>query len=182
VNDGPQAASGELTVTLFRGDASVGSGRGEIAVPARGAIEVPVLTLFDGFLDLNHAYRFGRPTCDLVVARLSTREASAEAFFFPLGLPSARVNDVGLTVDVRVVDDEAVELHLTTRSFAQSVSIELGGWAPDDDFFHLAPGASRIVRLRRMPSAPGQKRATRGTVTPLNSEMSIDIVLGRAAT
>jgi beta-mannosidase len=183
VNDGPETASGELAVTLFRGEASVGSGRRELAVPARGALEVPMLTLFDGFLDLNHAYRFGPPTCDLVVARwiaqTSTGEATAEAFFFPVGLPGGRVKDVGLTADVRVVDDDTVELSLTTRSFAQSVSIELGGWAPDDDFFHLAPGASRTVRLRRVPSAPGQKRATRGTVTPLNAETSTDIVLSR---
>jgi beta-mannosidase len=177
MNDGPAPLDGEIEVTLFRSDVAVGRASGPLVVPARAAAEVPVLSLFEGFMDLNHAYRFGPATADLVVARFRSGSVAPEAFFFPLGLPSTRAKDVGLTTALRVVDQADLELTLTTRSFAQSVAIELAGYRPDQNFFHLAPGGSLSVRLRHLREQPGVKRTTRGSVTCLNAEASLDLVL-----
>lgn len=180
-NDRPTAIAGELEVALFRGDAKVGGGKGPIECQARGAAEVQLLSLLEGFLDANHAYRFGPPVCDLVHVRLFpggrsavAADASIETFAFPLGLPSARVNDVGLTATLAPAADDAFVLDLTTRSFAQSLAIEVPGYSPSDDFFHLAPGASRSVHLRPIPS---QKRGKRGYITPLNAHGPTEVVL-----
>ena len=175
-NDGAAAVEGELAIDLYRGEASVGRARGSIIVPARSAIEVPALSLFDGFMDLGHAYRFGPPSCDLVVATLRAGGATAEAFHFPLGLPSGRSNP-GLDVKVTRRADGDLDLALATRGFAQSIAIELEGHTSDDDFFHLAPGTKRLLRVRRCAAPPTPLRAERGNLVPLNAESAISITI-----
>jgi beta-mannosidase len=167
-NDGAEALTGTLELDLFRaGEIAVGRASRAVEVPARGALELPAAALFDGFLDLSYAYRFGPPPHDLVAARLrgSAGEVRARAFHFPLGLPAAREPDVGLVTEART-EGAGPALVLRARRFAQSVAIDLEGFEPDDAWFHLAPGEERIVPLRRV-AASGPPR---GTVQPLNSE------------
>ncbi|MDB4933277.1 MAG: hypothetical protein JWP87_249 [Labilithrix sp.] len=181
-NDGATPIEGELTIDLHRGEASVGRAKGAVMVPPRSAVELPVLSLFEGFMDLGHAYRFGPPTCDLVVATLRAAGTTAEAFHFPVGLPSSRGNP-GLTVELTEKTDHVVTLTVATRGFAQSIAVEADGWAPDDDFFHLAPGARRTLRLRRVDAkatgrlSPGTPRTPRVSVLPLNAESAISVVI-----
>jgi beta-mannosidase len=135
-------------------------------VAARSAVVTPAIALLDGFLDLNHAYRFGPPSCDLVVATLRAHGAPlADAFFFPLGLPSTRT-DIGLTAALAARGDGDLDLTVGTRGHAHAVTLALDGFDPEDDFFHLAPGASRTLRLRR---DPGASPARRGSVAACNA-------------
>ena len=164
-NDRSMPVTSDLEVTLWRaGDIAVGRGVQAIDVPARGALEIPLVALFDGFLDPGWAYRFGPPACDLVVASLA---GCAPAYFFPLGLPSHREVDVGLSAELR-----ELELTVRTKRFAQSIAIDLPGFAPEEDWFHLAPGASCVLRLTRVGD-----NAPRGTVTALNAEVSARVVV-----
>jgi beta-mannosidase len=160
VNDRPEVLRGELELAMFRaGEIAVGRATRAIEVPARGAIELGAAELLDHFMDLSYAYRFGPPTCDVVVARIG----GAEAFHFPTGLARSRELDVGLSVLAR-----PGALVVTTRRFAQSVQIELEGAGPDarlgDNYFHLAPGAEKIISVER--AAP----ARRAVVSALNAE------------
>jgi beta-mannosidase len=159
VNDTGAAASADLTLELFRaGEIKVGGGARALEVPAHSAIEVPAADLLEGFVDLSYAYRFGPPPCDLVVARFG----SSEAFHFPAGRSSTRELDLGLTASI-----SGAELTIRTRRFAQAIALDLEGALPDDDFFHLAPGAERRIRLSHAPK--------RGSVQPLNAESSTKI-------
>jgi beta-mannosidase len=161
INDGPVLLGGELTVALYRGgDVAVGKASTTVAATPHAAIEVAAGALFDGFLDISYAYRFGPPVAQIVHARLG----ELDAFWFPAGLPATREPDVGLAVTA-TADGDGASLALSTRGFAQSISIDAPGFAPDDDNFHLAPGGSRTVRLRRVAAGP-----LRGTITALNSE------------
>ena len=140
----------------------------EIAVAPRAAIEIGAATLFDGFLDLSYAYRFGPPLArsrGRDGARAVGRDA-AQAFHFPLGLPSTRELDVGLTGGATTDGDVAI-VTLKTRRFAQSVAVEADGFIPDDAYFHLPPGAERTLRLRRVTA--GSSAPFRGTLQPLNA-------------
>ncbi len=89
VNDRAEPLAAELSLSLFRlGDVRVGSAATALQVPARSAIEIAATDLFEGFLDLSYAYRFGPAMADFVHAVLhSGGETLAEAFWFPLGLP-----------------------------------------------------------------------------------------------
>lgn len=167
VNDGGAALHGELRVRLVRdGRVVVGEGRAAVTVGARGATEVAVDALLEGFRDPGYAYRFGPPGHDLVVVTLEQGGAAmAEAFHFPLGLPAERSTDSPVTAAADWDDDGSVMLTVSAERFAQSVSIEASGFVPDDDFFHVAPGDARVVRLR----AEGAPRECMVSVQALNA-------------
>ena len=150
-NDGPAPLAGELEVVLYRGgETLVGRAQQPVAFAPHEAREVPVGEWFEGFTDVSHAYRFGPPPCDVVVARLrSSSAAVAEAFYFPAGLALPREADLGLAAEMTPRPDGDADLVVRTRRFAQAVTVEVAGMTPDDDFFHLAPGGERRIHLRR---------------------------------
>jgi beta-mannosidase len=166
VNDRPTALSGDLEIDLFRA--------GEILVAPHAATEMNAAALFDGFLDLSYAYRFGPPSHDLIVG--SVRDAHgtrvAQAFHFVRGLPSAEEPDVGLSAVAQLRDDGAYDLLVRTLRMAQSVHIDVEGFTADDNYFHLAPGGERLLLLRRDTGGEGSHAtdAPRGSVQPLNAE------------
>jgi beta-mannosidase len=176
-NDGPAPLAGTLELALFRqGEIAVGRASRPVEVPAHGALELPALAAFEGFLDLGYAYRFGPPSHDLVAATLRdpAGEVRARAFHFPVGLPAGREPDVGLGAEARLdADGAGAAIVVRARRFAQSLAIEVEGFEPEDAYFHLAPGEERAIRLRRT-SGSG---APRGTVQPLNAEVATKIAL-----
>jgi beta-mannosidase len=153
VNDAAEPLAGTLELALWRGgDVPVGRAARAIEVAPRAALELAAVELFDHWEDLSWAYRFGPPVADLVHLRLG----ALEAFWFPGHLPAAREPDIGLAVA-----PANGGIVLTATRFAQTIAIEgaLEGAAPDDNYFHLAPGAVRTIAVRGA-----------GTVTALNSE------------
>jgi beta-mannosidase len=139
-----------------------------VTVPARGNLAVPSAALLEGFRDTTNAYHFGPSDHDLAVVRLvdGAGEIAAEAFYFPVG--RARIVEADLGVDAvfaaGAVDGEFV-LTVKSRRFAQAVAVDVPGFAPDDNYFHVAPGGQRLVRLRRA----GASGEPRGHVQPLNA-------------
>lgn len=174
VNDRADALSCELELALFRaGELSTGSARREITIPARGGLSLNAVEAFDGFLDLSYAYRFGPPSCDLVVATLRAADrVAAQAFHFPEGAPSTRELDVGLEGSARSIDGNTFAITVRTRRFAQSVVVTADGFEADDAWFHVAPGGERSLLMRR--TAPGTT-PLKGVATALNSEASAKI-------
>jgi beta-mannosidase len=170
VNDRAEPLAAELSMSLYRlGDVCVGSGTTALRIPARATVEIAATDLFEGFLDLSYAYRFGPPMADFVHAVLRNGgETLADAFWFPLGLPSSREADVGLEAVVQA--SPSMQEHvitIRTRRFAQSVTIDAPGFVADDNGFHLAPGQTRSVVLRAL----GTPRASvRAHVGALNAE------------
>ncbi|MHC9085862.1 glycosyl hydrolase 2 galactose-binding domain-containing protein [Luteimonas sp. RIT-PG2_3] len=177
VNDRPTPLDARLRLVLYRdGEVVVGEGAIDVTVPAHAAIERPATSLFEGFLDLAFSYRFGPPQAQLVHASLLDGEAVlAEYSWFPVGYPPGIEHDVGLEASVDDVPGEGVEaigqdmcvLTLSSRRFAQSVTIEIPGFQADDNGFHVMPGQCRSVLLRAVPERrPG---TARGTVSALNA-------------
>jgi beta-mannosidase len=69
----------------------------------------------------------------------------AEAFHFPLGRALA-VTELGM--EARVEEDgQGWLLELATSRLAQSVHIEDAHFRGEEEWFHLAPGAPRRLRL-----------------------------------
>jgi beta-mannosidase len=64
--------------------------------------------------------------------------------------------------------DGGWQLELAATQFAQSVHLEFEHHVPDDDWFHLAPGHTRIIRLLPRANAPLSAKPT-GTVRHLGS-------------
>ena len=168
-NDPAAPLDARIEIDLYRnGEVPVGHAETAVHVPAHAAASIPAAGLFDEWLDLSYAYRFGPPPADVVHAKLlAGATLLADAFWFPAGLPNAREADPGLSIEASPGDDGAVLLRIAARRFAQAVAIDAPGFAPADNGFHLAPGQMREVLLRRNPAVP--RPTARGHVSALNA-------------
>jgi beta-mannosidase len=168
-NDPATPLDARIEIDLYRnGEVPVGHAQTGMHVPAHGAIALPAASLFDEWLDLSYAYRFGPPLANVVHAKLFAGETLlSDAFWFPAGLPSTRDADIGLTATIERDEHDAPVLRLATRRFAQSVAIDAPGFTPADNGFHLAPGQVRDILLHRKSATP--RVAARGNISALNA-------------
>ncbi len=170
-NDGPMPIAARVELVLYRGGhVEVGRGALEIALAPHTTAELAAAQLFEGFLDLSFAYRFGPPTAHVVHARLvAGDELLAEAFHFPAGPPATREADVGLVATL-----VPGGLEISAQRFAYAVTIDLPGFRPDDNGFHLAPGETRVIAMRQVDKPKS------GTVTCANAEVGVRVEVVRA--
>jgi len=165
VNDSAddQAVVAEI-VCLRDGAVSVVSGRKELVLAAHSARTIAATEFFGAFFDTAYAFRFGPPSHNVTVARLTDAETGAEIssfHHFPLGRAAAR-HEVSLTVAV-VKTADAFALEIATDRFAQNVEISVSGAEPEDNWFHLAPGKPRIIGLKAVTDRPaGEVRLAGG--------------------
>lgn len=123
--------------------------------------------LFGAFFDTNHAFAFGSPTHDAVVARLSVGGCVvSESVLFPLGRAAALHPQAVLTADLHAAPDGGWAVELSTDRLAQSVHLAVDGYRPEDDWFHLTPGRRRRIRLHPRPGTD-VTAVPRGSATPL---------------
>jgi beta-mannosidase len=168
-NERAETLKGRIELTLYRrGEIQVEHATLEVEAAPRTTLELAATDFFDGWYDLNYAYRFGPPSHDLVVARLLGADGAclSESCFFPLGLPNSTEADVGLTAIATTRAGGEFDLKVTTRRFAQSVCIDAAGFVAGDDYFHLAPGATRVIVLRPTREPTAQTGSTTGPGTP----------------
>jgi beta-mannosidase len=175
VNERARPWAGQLQLRLFQqGETRVGLGERAIQLDARGSLELPAASLLGGFSDTTYAYHFGPPAHDLAVASLVSAAGvlESEAFFFPVGRPATREAELGLVATAQSLSGDEVALTVATRRFAQAVAIDVPGFAPEDDYFHVQPGGTRTVRLTRVSGTD----PPRGTVQACNARSVTRIV------
>jgi beta-mannosidase len=187
VNDGPEPVAGQLEVALVaRGAAVVERAEVAVDVPARGAVTVGAEEVLGGWRDVTYAYRFAPPAHDAVVATLRARDAAAgdaaceplaEVVHLPLGQDRPLEADLGLEAAARRDADGRWWVDVRTRRLAQWVTVRAEGFVPADSWFHLAPGARRVVELwpERGDGATAPDGPPRGTVQALNATGSAPI-------
>jgi beta-mannosidase len=167
VNETPEPIAADLRIALYRDGIRLGlDARAALDIPARGSTSVHANALFDGFLDLTYAYRFGPPQHDVVASTIrdrSTGNLLAADYYFPGAIPSESPVDIGLHARAELAGD-GYALVLGTERFAHGVAIDIDGFRPDDNYFHLEPGETRRVGLR----ATARGAIPRGHVTALN--------------
>ncbi|MEY2452329.1 MAG: beta-mannosidase [Acidimicrobiaceae bacterium] len=169
VNDTASAIEGTLRVDLFaRGELLSDTAEHPVKIAGRSGQVVIADALFDGFRDLTWAYRFGPPSYDVIAVTLldSDDEPIARDFHLPVGRARELEPAVGLTATSE--PDGAGQWRLTIRSdrFAQSVALQVAGFRPDDNWFHVAPGTPRSVKLEALET---DGRAPEGEIRALNS-------------
>jgi beta-mannosidase len=179
VNDTIEPIEASLRIALYRNGIVHGRpARTMLSIPARGYRSIHADAVFDGFLDLTYAYRFGPPAHDVVAATLRDRTTDAlraVACHFPNTLPAAPVTDLGLTARVEPIES-GYALVLDTERFAHAVAIDIDGWIPDDNYLHIEPGETRRVGLR--PTTSGA--APHGTVLALNGRSAVPTLAAKA--
>ncbi len=166
VNERAVAIEATLSLVCLReGATPVMRAERALRLAPGSTVAIPAADLWGGFFDTGYAYRFGPPSHSATVARLTDAkgETIAEAFHFPLGRGAA-LDDSALHARLEATG-EHYSLILTCDRLAQSVHLDDASFEPDDNWFHLAPGVER--RLRLTPSQPGAK--PRGAVRALNA-------------
>lgn len=165
INERASPLSCELTLRLYgNGETLVEEAGFPLAVPARSGVSHALAERLSGFTDVSYAYRFGPPPVSLVHVTMAVQgETIGEAFHFP-GERSLAPQELGLEA---LYDPARGELHLSTTRCAQFVHIDVDDHLPADNDFHLAPGASRRVALRRVAGPSG--RTLKGSVWAVNA-------------
>jgi beta-mannosidase len=177
VNETSQPLEGEVRLALYRdGEAVVASGTKIERVPSRGGATLRTSALLPTFFDVTYAYRFGPPAHDVTVATLVDPESQTvldEAFHFPRGLGALVPCDLGLEGMLTEAGEGRYAVTVRTRRFALAVAVAVEGCLPDDNYFHLAPGAAKTVTLVRQR---GQGRP-QGWLSALNSRGPVRLAL-----
>jgi beta-mannosidase len=169
INDTPAAIAGTLSITFYRDGETVAIDASRaVIVPARGQLRVHADEVVGRFVDSTYSYRFGPPAHDVVVACLrdSGGQRLAQAFYLPLGLDRPRERDLGLDAEWRS-DGDAIVVSVRSRSFAQYVAIDVDGYRPVDNYFHIEPAGTRDILL--VPTERGVSGNVRGEITALNA-------------
>lgn len=151
VNELGESQQVELEINVWReGDVLVAKGQRKWTMPAHSSQSLSCLDLFENFMDLTYAYRFGPMTCDAVVATLRSQEGKnlAQAFHFPGGMSNQREIDIGLSAQATMVDSHTAEVTVRTRRLAQGVHFDVPGFQADNEFFHMEPHSEIRVLLR----------------------------------
>jgi beta-mannosidase len=133
---------------LRDGAVKVVSGSKECLLAPHSRETIAATDFFGAFFDTAYSFRFGPPSHNVTVARLvaaETGEDIASSFHFPLGRASLS-NAATLGVDL-VEQQGGYALAISTDCFAQNIEIDVPGFEPEDNWFHLAPAKPRLVPL-----------------------------------
>jgi beta-mannosidase len=173
-NETSRAIDAELRVVLYRaGEVVVAEQREALTLAPRGQCRFSVDGLLGRFADSAYAYRFGPPGHDLVYGELQdgrSKEVLARCFHFPAGHVRPQELDLGLHARF-VAGSQGPAVHVRTRRFAQCVALDIPGYFPADDFFHLEPQGERVIPLERRSA----RARPSGEVSALNSMTRISI-------
>ncbi|ANK93635.1 MULTISPECIES: glycoside hydrolase family 2 protein [Rhizobium] len=166
----------ELEVVCLRdGKQQVVSGNMAFKLAARSAERLASTALFGAFFDTTYAFRFGPPAHDASVARLRSLADGAvlaESFHFPCGRGKA-LHDASIEASLGRDGDSWI-IDLRTDRLAQSVHIDVEGYRADDDWFHLAPGRVRRVKLSALSGTESDVPPT-GEIRSLGSSRRIGL-------
>ena len=178
INETAGSFAGQVRVTCLRdGHIRVAEGIVAVALPQRGAVTLHATDIFGAFFDTTHAYRFGPPSHDAVVADLLVDEqVISTSTYFPQGF-DLETQPLGLAVAMEG-DADGWSLVISTRVLARFVQISVEGYRAERSWFHLPPGRDLRIGL----VGPAEAGRPTGTVRALNGESHGGIWLKRSRT
>jgi beta-mannosidase len=172
VNDTSQAVAGQLSLRCLKdGKISVIDAAREVTVAPHAGLSIGAFALFDRFFDAGHCYRFGPAPHDTVHASFVPDGCDQRQDAFHFLAPPTAVIDQPLKA-LLGEDDNGFFLALDAAVTTRFVDIADDAFLPDDNFFHLAPGHRKIVRLTPRRPAPDRLRPS-GRVSALTASGDI---------
>jgi beta-mannosidase len=161
-NETPETLCGRVELLLLKD---------ERVVVARGETPCRLLprthqtfgsdALLDEFRDVTYSYRFGPPTHDLAIATLfdESDRVLSEAFYFVRPREPSSLPAVQLEVAAEAVGEGCYQVAVRSDHFLQSVSFDVKGSLPEDNYFHLPPARPKRVRFRALQGKGAKFRA-----------------------
>jgi beta-mannosidase len=176
-NETSEVLDGWVELLLLReGHIAVACREVPCKLPPRTCRTLESDELLDGFHDVTHSYRFGPPSHDIAIATLfdNDRRVVSEAFYFVQAREPIFLESVNLEVGAEKVAEDDWLVTLRSDRFLHSVSFDSKGFLAEDNYFHLAPGRTRSVRLSVLGDTNTRFRAQ---VEALNLKTPIEIRL-----
>ena len=164
----------------------------DLHVAARSRFRENVERLVGHAFDPTFSYRFGPNRFAVIAARFTMApthhgqedDQSIHAHYFPTGFQHIPRSEAPLEGTAFADQNGTWKVRIRAQKFAQSVYIDTQKFAPEDNYFHIAPGHERTISLRPLPGAHSQDRSNfSGRLRAANTSASFKIgVEGRSAT
>jgi beta-mannosidase len=158
VNDTSEPLNATLEWTLLRdGHVVIARQTTPCEVAPRSTITSEAEAALGAFYDTAYAYRFGPPKHDVTAARLLGPDGGviAEAFHFPQSSEPKRVIGSTIVAEALPICENRWKVTLQSDRFLYAVHFDAAGCVADDNYFHLMPGATKTVVLRRIEAGEG---------------------------
>ena len=177
INETAEPLNGYVELLLLK-DEHIVVARQEVAcrLPPRTQQTYLSDTLLGGFYDVTYSYRFGPPRHELAIATLfdDRHQVLSEAFYFVKSREPGYLSSVKLDAEAEKVGEGCYQVTLQSDHFLQSVSFDVKGFLPDDNYFHLTPSRPRRVRFTALKDTNARFR---GHCEALNLKNSVGICL-----
>ena len=152
----------ELSVTI----ANVTSG---VVVDGRSTALFSLDQLLNGFYDLAYSYRFGPSKHSVIAARLKDEKGKevSSAFYFPNAELPRLEDSPNLATQMVEINREAgiYQLQLSSDKFLYAVNVDIPGYLPDDNYFHMTPGTPKVLNISARSK---QGKQPKGYVSAIN--------------
>lgn len=146
-NDTPEQVSGTLWLRAVDARAmTVLDVQREVTVPPHGTVTLSDSALTGRFQDLTHAFGFGVPVADAVDARFCLGSGQQLCDVLVVRPRPEQISS-GLAAAARLREDGRWVVEVRSEVTLRHVELEVPGWTPSDNFFHLAPGIAHTVEL-----------------------------------
>lgn len=159
INESAETLQLTLSLVCYRdGRVPVVKGLRDLDLLPCETLTIAATELFGAFFDTTYSFRFGPPSHDVTVARLTDRETGREiasAFHFPRGRMAA-LREAHLTASLEHEGRYWV-LALRADRLAESVAISAPGWLAGDNWFHLAPETEKRIVLQPISANAANK-------------------------
>ena len=166
---------GKLKLSLVnQHHAVIASAECEVSIAAGSIQSFESDQLLDGFYDTTYAYRFG-PSQHMLVAAQLVNGAGIEqvsAFYFVSHQQAVMPHHSSIEAELDTSEEDNFKLKVKSNSFLYAVNIEVSGFLPEDNYFHLLPGQEKLISLEKTDP---DVRKCKGYVSALNSTSEIKV-------
>lgn len=174
INEKEKVFSGGLEVTLLNEfSVAIACTKTEINIDSESADIMEVDSLLEGFFDATYTYRFGSAKHSVVSVRLVDQlgcEVST-AYYFPNSELPRIEEKVNLKSLIRESNEHAYILELSSDKFLYAVNIDIPGYFPDDNFFHMMPGVPKLIEIKKGEGT----NAAKGYISAVNMNEDVRI-------
>ena len=149
VNENSEMLDAHIEFEIYQaGRINTASAQTSVKVPGRDAVTLHADALLGYFTDSTAAYRFGPPKHDVITVRLKRSDTGlllSEDFYFPFSHDHSPQQTAAIKSEAVWHSDGNVVVTLSSDVFLQAVCISCKGFAPDDNYFHLAPNQQKKI-------------------------------------
>ncbi len=176
INEKPTELNAQLKIILIKNnDIFVDSTTQEINIPSHDFAELSLESLFGRFLDSAYAYQFGPKSFDLIYASIEVDDQLIdETFSYVSNIKVFPLNNSNVEYQINNITDTGFELEIVSKKLLQFVEINIKGFLPKENYFHIAPNSTKKVFITAENShLPVTK--IKGTLSALNLNSDIKI-------